>query len=63
MVNIHKILHHKVTRSVAAKNILHADESELFKLANLAGVYTEPKSVQVRKEWPVYDLSWGTYVM
>jgi len=34
---------HKVARSVAAKNVLSADESELFELANLAGVTMNPK--------------------
>ena len=33
---------HKVTRSVA-KNVLRADESELFELVNLAGVTMNPK--------------------
>jgi len=32
-----------VSRSVAAKNVLNADESELFELANLAGVTMHPK--------------------
>ena len=34
---------HKVTRGVAAKNILSADELELFELTNLAGVTMNPK--------------------
>ena len=34
---------HVVSRSVAAKNVLSADESELFELANLAGVTMHPK--------------------
>jgi len=34
---------HKVSRSVAAKNVLSAEESELFELANLAGVTMNPR--------------------
>jgi len=32
-----------VTRSVAAKNVLRADEWELFELAKLSGVTMNPK--------------------
>jgi len=34
---------HKVSRSVAGKNMLSADELELFELTNLAGVTMNPK--------------------
>jgi len=34
---------HVVSRSVAAKNVLSADELELFELASLAGVTMHPK--------------------
>ena len=34
---------HKVSRSGAAKNVLSADESELFELSNLAGVTMSSK--------------------
>jgi len=32
-----------VTRSVSAKNVLRADELELFELASMAGVTMNPK--------------------
>lgn len=38
---------HIVSRSVAAKNVLSADELELFELANLAGVTMHPKVFKI----------------
>jgi len=34
---------HNATRNVVAKSVLNTDESELFELANLAGVTMNPK--------------------
>jgi len=40
---------HKVSRNVAAKNILSADELDLFELTSLSGVTMTPKVFKLVK--------------